>query len=414
MLYALRQRDFFLLWTAGLISYIGNWMLAIARPVVVYQLTGSTLAVGGVILAAALPGVLLSSFAGVFVDRWERRRTMVILNLLLGLSILPLMLVQTADHLWIVYLVTFVQATLGQFFAPAENAMLPLLVDEKHLVSANALNALNNNLARLIGPAIGGLTLSTLGLSGIVQVDALTYALAALLIALISVTSQPASTTHPDKLRQFGRDWREGLRVVRHDHMLLILFICAALMAVGEGAISTLFVPFVTDVLHGEALQLGWLMSAQAVGGIIGGLVIGWIGKHVLPLRLFIVSSALFGVIDLVIFNYSLFTEGLWIALILFVIVGIPAIGLGTGFDTLIQSRTRDQFRGRVSGSLNTVFAFFYIVGTGIASTLGETVGVLPTINLQGSNYVVIALLCFIALRRDWMNDLRPAASAGD
>ena len=129
MLATLRQRDFSLLWFAGLISISGNWMLSIALPVAVYKLTGSTLAVGGMLLTSTLPGILFGSLAGVFVDRWERRRTLVIVNVLLALSILPLMLVRSVDSLWIVYLVSFVESTLSQFFTPAENAMLPLLSD---------------------------------------------------------------------------------------------------------------------------------------------------------------------------------------------------------------------------------------------------------------------------------------------
>jgi len=139
MIATLRQRDFSLLWFAGLISISGNWMLQIALPVAVYTLTGSTLAVGGMLLAITLPGILFGSLAGVFVDRWERRRTIVIVNLLLALSILPLLLVHSVDRLWLVYVVSFVQSTLSQFFTPVENAMLPLLSDPKLLVSANAL-----------------------------------------------------------------------------------------------------------------------------------------------------------------------------------------------------------------------------------------------------------------------------------
>src|SRR4051812_26063594 len=105
MIATLRQRDFSLLWFAGLISISGNWMLSIALPVAVYTLTGSTLAVGGMLLASTLPGILFGSFAGVFVDRWERRRTLVIVNLLQAVSILPLVLVRSVDALWIVYLV---------------------------------------------------------------------------------------------------------------------------------------------------------------------------------------------------------------------------------------------------------------------------------------------------------------------
>jgi MFS family permease len=126
MVATLRQRNFAVLWFAGLISLMGNWMLWIALPVAVYTFTGSTLAVGAMLLANTLPGILFGSLAGVFVDRWECKRTMVVVNGLLAVSIIPLLLVRSADWLWLVYIVSFVQSTLSQFFAPAENAMLPL------------------------------------------------------------------------------------------------------------------------------------------------------------------------------------------------------------------------------------------------------------------------------------------------
>ncbi len=152
----LRQRNFALLWVAGLVSYIGNWMLWIALPIAVYELTESAFAVGMMLVAGTLPSILLGSVAGVFVDRWDRKRTMVIANLLLAISILPLLLARSTDWLWLIFLVRFIQSTLSQFFTPAEGALLPLLVDKQYLVSANALNSLNNSLARLIGPAVGG------------------------------------------------------------------------------------------------------------------------------------------------------------------------------------------------------------------------------------------------------------------
>ncbi len=413
MIATLRQRNFFLLWFAGLISYTGNWMLCVARPIIVYQMTGSTIATGGIVLAGTLPSILLSSFAGVFVDRWERKRTMVIVNVLLGLSLIPLTFVRSADQLWLFYVVTFGQATLAQFFAPAENAMLPLLVDEGHLVSANALNSLNNSLARLIGPAVGGLLLSAAGLSAVVLIDSATYWIAAVLILLISVTSRPTPTTDavPGSVTKLARDWRAGLRVMQADPLLRLLLVCTAIMALGEGAVGVLFVPFVIDVLQRQADFLGWLQSAQAIGGLLGGAVVGWIGPRTTPLRLFIVGSLLFGLIDLIIFNFTAAAPGL--ALLLFVIVGIPTVGIGTGYDTLVQLRTVDAYRGRVFGAIQTVMALFAIVGTGIASVLGEVIGAWPTINLQGSNYVVVGLLMLFALRIGWVA-ARPVSAAAD
>src|SRR5689334_4152288 len=108
MLATLRQRNFGLLWFAGLISLAGDWTLRVALPIYVYQLTGSTLATSTILMAGMLPNLLLGSVAGVFVDRWDRKRTMVVSNLLLALGLLPLLAVHSADQLWIVFLVAFV------------------------------------------------------------------------------------------------------------------------------------------------------------------------------------------------------------------------------------------------------------------------------------------------------------------
>src|SRR5215470_5438421 len=119
MLATLRQRNFGLLWFGGLISLAGDWMLNVALPIYVYTLTGSALATGGMLIARIIPNLLLGSVAGVFVDRWDRRHTMIVANLLMALALLPLLLVRSADWLWLVYLVAFVQATIAQFFRPA-------------------------------------------------------------------------------------------------------------------------------------------------------------------------------------------------------------------------------------------------------------------------------------------------------
>src|SRR6476469_9212366 len=149
MLAVLRQRNFALVWTAGLISLTGDWLLIVALPLVIYELTGSTAATAAAVVSRIVPRLLLGSVAGVFVDRWDRRRTMLVTNVLQGLSLLPLFLVRSADWLWLIYLMSFIRSAVVPFFSSAENAFLPRLVGEEDLVPANALNGLNDNLARL-------------------------------------------------------------------------------------------------------------------------------------------------------------------------------------------------------------------------------------------------------------------------
>jgi len=398
----LRQRNFSLLWFAGLISITGNWMLYIALPVLVYTMTGSVLAVGGMLLAQTLPGILFGSIAGVFVDRWERKRTIVVVNLLLAASILPLLLVRSEDWLWLVYAVVFVQSTLGKFFAPAENAFLPLLSDPKLLPSANALNSLNNNLGRLIGPALGGLIAAKYGLEGVVLIDALTYIGAAGLAVLINVTSHPGKaeiSANSLSLRRVADEWVDGLRLIWRERSLRALFVLNSLTAIGESVMYVLFVPFVTEVLHGDTVHVGGIMSAQAVGGVIGGMLISQIAPRIKPYKLLGFGSLLIGLCDLVTFNYSMFFTGIWVAYLMMILAGPASVSFGAGFQTLFQNNTADGYRGRVFGTFGLTTSLFMLVGIAITGFAGEQFGIVPVINVQSLVYIVGGVFCLMALR---------------
>src|ERR1700681_760842 len=155
MLSVLRRRNFALVWIGGLASLTGDWALSAGLPLVVYQMTGSTLALGLTAIANSVPRLLLGSVAGVFVDRWDRRKTMLVADLLLGLVLLPMLLVTSVERLWLLVLCVIVESSIVQFYKPDEGALLPQLVPPEDLVAANALNSLNMNVARLVGPVIG-------------------------------------------------------------------------------------------------------------------------------------------------------------------------------------------------------------------------------------------------------------------
>ncbi len=403
MIATLRHRNFGLLWAGGLVSMAGDWMLYIALPIYVYQLTGSTLATSLMFIAETLPRIVLGSVAGVFVDRWERKRTMVITNGLLALGLVPLLLVQSRDLVWIVYLVGFVQATIEQFFSPAKNAMLPNLVPEDQLVSANAANALNNNLARLVGPALGGVIAGLLGLPGVILLDTASFLIAGTLIALINVTSQPSKAAPAAEIPAglwlgVWREWVDGLRLIWRERVVATLMGVTAIAAVGEGIMGVLFIVFVNRVLHGGALEIGWLMSAQAVGGLLGGLIAGWVGRRVPPIPLLGISALLFGGIDLLIFNVPVLLPSLPLVIALFVLVGLPGVGFSTSLMALFQSRVADAYRGRIFGAYGTTFSLLGLVGMAFAGTMGDVLGPVPVLNVQGFGYVIVGVLSLILL----------------
>jgi MFS family permease len=415
MLNVLRQRNVALLWFAGLISLTGDWVLSIGLPIYVYQLSGSTLATSMMFAARIVPRLLLGSLAGVFVDRWSRKRTMVIVDVLLAIGLLPLFAVRSIEWLWVVYLIAFVQSCLSQFFGPAENALLPQLVEEQDLLPANALNSLNNNLARLIGPSIGGLVAAWGGLPAIAAVDAVSFLASALLIGLLRV-SEPRRTQAEARLpwRSVWDELVAGLRVVRHSRALTTIFGLLAITGLGEGVFGVLIVAFVSTVLGGGALELGWLMAAQAVGGLFGGLFVGMVARRVPTVRLVGLGSIAFGLIDLAIFNYPAlqlsFMPAIWIGIALFVLVGIPGVWTQSAIQTLIQSNVPDGFLGRVFGALGTTMGVLGLAGTLIAGIAGDRLGIVPVLNIQGAGYVLAGLLALVLLR-DTLSASRSASA---
>ena len=155
MIGVLRRPDFALLWCGGLVSVAGDSMLLAVLPYVVYASTGSTLATAGMTVAELVPGIVLGSVAGVLADRWDRRRLLVATNLLQALAVAAALLVREPGLLAVVYVVAVLQSSLSAFALPAETSLLPGLVPEEDLVAANALNALNNRVGRLVGAAAG-------------------------------------------------------------------------------------------------------------------------------------------------------------------------------------------------------------------------------------------------------------------
>jgi MFS family permease len=387
----LRQRNFGLLWWAGLISITGNWLLGIALPIYVLQLTGSPASVSAVVTAGLLANLLFGAIAGAYVDRWDRRRVVTIVNLLQVLAVLPLVLVDRPGLVWTAVAVEFTESALAQFFQPAENALLPSLVTGENLTAANALNSLNNNIGRLLGPAVGGLAAVAFGLTGAVVLDAASYAIAAALCALITGTHRADRSDEPR--RHLLRELVDGVKALGRNRIVRSIFVMSTLGAIGEGMMATLFAFYVVDALHTDGRAMGWMMSAQAVGGIAGGLAATRVLNRFRPVPLIAATFAVFGLIDIAIFNYPRFSTTLWPVIAMFVLVGIPVGIRGGAVWTLFQVCTPDRLRGRLFSAIWMGAALAGIVGANLAGSLGTHVNVLDLLTVQGTGPVVAAII---------------------
>jgi MFS family permease len=401
VLYVLRQRNFALLWLAGLISVAGDFALIVALPLHVYQETESTLATAAIFAARVVPSILIGSVAGVFVDRWDRKRTMIWADLLRAVTVLLLVVALSTDLLVLVFLVAGAQGSIGLFFDPAESALLPLLVGEEHLVTANALNALNNNLGRLVGPAIGAWVYATGGLGSVAVIDSLTYLASAALIALIMApprSVQPAAAAGEAAIGRMLGEWREGLSIVRRSRPLRVIFGAGVFGQLSEGAFVTLaLAPFVLDVLGGTEAQVGWISSAQAVGGLIAGVVVAHYGSRLTKRWLLGGGMIGLGLADIAQFNARRIagpgTPAVTFAMGCMVLAGFPAVAMDTGGQSLLQNLTEDQFRGRVFGALTAVRGLALLIGLALAGVLGEVIGIVPVLTAGAALWVIGGLV---------------------
>lgn len=407
MLAVLRRRNFALLWFGQLISLTGDYVLIVALPFYTYQLTGSVLATGVMFLVQALPGLFLGSLAGVFVDRWNRRWTMIVSDLLRAGILLLLLFVHSRDLVWIIYAVAFIEQVVSQFFIPARGAIIPHLVEEQHLMAANSLNSTSDAITRLVGPPLGGVLLTLLGLSSVVLIDSASYLISGVMILLIAMPALPVAVTVAQQITETSRhsvaaslagvwrDWLDGLRLVIQERILTTLFVTAAFMMLSQGIINVLIVVFVKAVLHGDASTFGLLITFQGIGMLAGAVLVGQLGKRLKPAYLLALGTTPAGIVLWVILNFS----NIILTFALIAVIGVLIVSFLITEQTLLQSTVADEYRGRVLGAYGTTSSLSYIVGIGCGSVLGGLLGVVGALDIAAGLFALAGVVALVMLR---------------
>jgi MFS family permease len=401
VLRVLRHPSFALLWTSGLVSMAGDWVLYAALPFYVFQRTGSTVATAGMVVAELLPGVLLGTVAGVFVDRWSRKRVLVAANLLQAAVVAALALVELDGWLWVVYAVAAAQSSVAAFAGPAENALLPTLVDDADLVPANALNALNNRLARLAGLPIGGLLLALGGIVPVVIADMASFLVAA---ALLVGVNQPArAVAAPDQAdpvsawRSVWSEWLDGFRLIGRDRAIRVLFVVLGIMTFGGTMLDPLTAAWVIDVLRGGPEVYAGLMTVSAVAGIVATLALGTVAQRWPARALMGWGSIVAGLISLVMYLAS----SVALAFGLNAARGVTAVASSIGVDTTAQRTVPDSHRGRVFGALGASGSLLSLLGATTGGVLAEVVGTVTMLCVASGLLVIAGVVVLLALPRE-------------
>ncbi|HEY3163239.1 MAG TPA: MFS transporter [Candidatus Limnocylindrales bacterium] len=424
----LRRRGFALLWTGGLINDFGDWTLLIALPVFVFQLTGSALTTSTVFVVELVPGLLAGQLAGVVVDRWDRRRILVVSGFVQAVLLLPLLAV-TADRLWIVYAVAAIQSCLARLCSPAKAALIPSVVERDDLAAANSLNAVADNLARLVGSPLGGLVLQLVGLAGVVILDAITYVASSFLISGVRPIDGAAPAATPDAappsapgaapetspatgrsgIGRLAADWLDGVRTIGREPRLRAVVLIGALSQLSQGIFVVLFVVFVLDRLHGTPGDVGLIRGVQAIGGIAGGILVGAIARRSSARGLIGWGFVLFGLLSLTTWNLPALTTAIGFYLGLFVAVGVPGVATMTGLMTSVQSLTPPTHLGRVFATFEAAAGALAAVGVLAAGALADRFGVVAILDAQAMLYVACGILALVALRPRTVAVVEPA-----
>jgi MFS family permease len=379
VLRALRHRNFRLFFCGQSISLVGTWMTRLATSWLVYRLTGSTFLLGVVSFAGQIPTFLLGPVAGVWIDRWERRKLLLVTQFLAAVQSLMLAGLTLSGRITISEVVglSVFQGLINAFDMPARQSFLVQMVGGRaDLGNAIALNSTMVNGARLLGPALAGITIAAVGEGYCFLIDGMSYfAVIASLLAM-KIEVQPTSKSTDSTLVQLKEGWRY-VTTFAPIRTVLIMFVIISFM----GVPYTVLMPvFASKILHGGPHTLGFLMGAAGVGAIIAALSLA-ARKSVRGLyRVIPTVAAVFGG-GLVAFSFS---RNLWLSLAL---MGVTGFGMMQGFaasNTVIQTIVDDDKRGRVMSYWTMAYMGASPFGSLLAGSLAPIIGAPGTVLLCG------------------------------
>lgn len=394
---------------AGLVSDTGDWLLFIALPIVVYQLTGSALGTSLAFLVELAPGIVLAQLAGWCADRWNRRRMLIVVSGLQAAALVPLLVVHTRAELPVVYAVILIEAALFTLFDPVKNALLPTLVPSADLVSANTLVGLSQNLARLAGGPLGGVLLAAGGLRVVVAVDLISYLIAAAIIARIATPAPPRPPAPNIGPQHPGRG---AYRLMLRRRPIRAALLVTLISQIAQGIFVVLYILFVAQRLHGGSSDIGLLRGVQAVGAIAGGVILVVLARRYSPGTLTASAAIVFGIVDLVLWNASLLSTNRALYVVLFIVIGAPGVILGTGLISALQVDTDDTNRGRVFGAFGLASNLGQAVGMLAAGLLASPLGLLSILNTQAALYLAAGGIAAWSMT-DHRTRRHPPATAG-
>jgi len=395
---ALRHRNFKLYFAGQGISIIGTWMTRVAMTWLVYRLTHSSLLLGVVGFVGLIPAFVLAPFAGVWIERLDRRRLLVWTQAAAAIQALILAALTLARvvTLWEILVLSVFQGLVNAFDTPLRQIFVGQMVDDREdLGNAIAISSSLANGARLIGPAIAGLVIAAFGEGGCFLIDGISYL--AVIASLLMMRIQPLAI-RPNKAGMLEQ-LREGWRYVSGSRPVRAILLLSALLALMGYPYSILLPVFAGQVLHGGPATLGWLTAASGIGALGSGLSLAFRKSTAGLGRMLQVAAAALGG-GLMLFGLS---RALWLSMALMVLVGFGMMQVFAASNTLLQTLVPEDKQGRVMSYF--IMSMFGTAPFGclLAGSLAHRIGAPHTVLVTGAFCLAGAL---------WFGLERPAVQA--
>ncbi|MCX6046401.1 MAG: MFS transporter, partial [Chloroflexi bacterium] len=388
--------DFWKFWVGQTISNLGSSFTAFALPLLIYKLTGSALNLALATAAAFLPYLLFGLLIGAWVDRLNRKRLMIVVDLINAGLLASIPLLATLDRLpvWWIYVVGFVGSTVGIAFQSAEFAAIPSLVNQDDLVTANGRIQASYSAAGVVGPLLAGVLIAVMPLYDIIFFDALSFVVSAFSLLLIRRSFN--TETREERTTNIRQDVMEGLRYVIGHPVLRNISLMMALVNFVGSTTNTQLVLFAQQRLHATDSQVGYLYSAGSLGIVLLALLAGVLRKRWSFSTVALGALMVSGLLQIV---FSLNT-GYWVALVLWALYSGLGILFNINTGSLRQAIVPNHMLGRVM-SIAGVLAWSAIpVGTFIGGLAIEKTGNVALV------YTVIGVLVFLIPLGFWFTPL--------
>jgi DHA3 family macrolide efflux protein-like MFS transporter len=357
-----RNRDFTALWLGDLISQFGNGITSIAASILVYQETGSALSVGLMLIATSLPGFLFGLIAGVFVDRLDRKRIMLVCEVLRAVIVflIPVML---PFGIWWLYILVALSATVTQFFNPAHASVIPDVASDEELAAANSMMSISHTGALGLGFAAAGLITARFNVEWAFYVDAITFLLSGVAILLVKL---PPMETPEEKtsVEAVARNLRAGLRFLWDSKILRSTFIVIVPMAVLFGLHNSLLLPFADRALGATEFEYGLIEGLSMVGFVVGGLVMAGIADRLREGQWIAISFIGMGIANVIYSQLSAVSLAIVVGMIMS-FMNVPSF---IGRQLVIQRNTTREVRGRVTSAYYVTRDVTFMIGMGLAA----------------------------------------------